>query len=306
MGSIDYNIKVVGKDATGFQNSIDSLLDEFNQSLSIFIPDSEISLFNKTGTLENPSKLFVDVYRKSWQVYEQTHGAFDPTVSPLIQIWGFGLGKMVIAPDSSIIDSLVLLVSMEKVDFENDVLLKDENVQLDFAAIAKGQAVDEVANWLDKQGVSDYMVEIGGEVRCKGRNEKDQVWAIGIEDPTVTQLGRRLLVVAKMQDRSLATSGNYRNYFEKDGEIYAHIVDPRTGYTANHNLLSTSVFASDCMTADAFATAFMVLGLEESIRIVEEDESLEAVFIFKSGDELDIFVSTGMTDFVELIENSEL
>lgn len=302
MGSIVYNIKVVGVESNGFKKAIDSLLAEFNKSLSVYIPDSEISLFNKNGELEHPSNLFLDVFKKSKQVYEQTDGTFDPTVGPLIQVWGFGPNKTVITPDSSAIDSILLLISMEKVDLINGRMTKDSNVQLDFGAIAKGQAVDEVTKWLEAHGAMNYMVEIGGEVSCKGQNEKGEVWAIGIEDPMVDQLDRRLLAIAKLKDRSLATSGNYRNFYEKDGQIFAHIIDPRTGYTANHNLLSASVFARDCMTADAFATAFMVLGLEESIRIVEEDPDLEAIFVFKSEEEMDIYVSTGITNSIELIE----
>lgn len=297
MGTIVYNIKVMDGETAGFKNSIDSLLVAFNKSLSTYIPDSEISRFNQTNELKNPSNLITDVFKKSTIVYAQTNGAFDPTVGPLIAVWGFGPNKLMLVPDSLIIDSVLLLVNLEKVKFEGGQLTKGKNMSLDFSAIAKGQAVDEVSNWLEKKGIRNYMVEIGGEVRCKG-----QVWTIGIEDPTVNPLDRRLLASAKLQDRSLATSGNYRNFYEKDGQRYAHIVDPRTGYTAKHNLLSASVFGADCMTVDAFATAFMVLGLEESIRIVESDPDLDALFIFGSGDTTDSYVSTGIASAIEFIK----
>lgn len=302
MGTIMYHVKVVGHPELDFEKSIDSLLVVFNQALSVYIPDSEISTFNQTGELSHPSELFTDVFERSQAVYERTDGAFDPTVGPLISIWGFGPDKTVIIPDSSIIDSVLLLVSMEKVDYENGLLTKDRNVQLDFGAIAKGQAVDEVGKWLERKGVQNYLVEIGGEVRCKGLNQDGRTWAIGIEDPTVSQFETRGLAIVNVQDRSLATSGNYRNYYKTEGQIYAHIIDPRTGYNARHNLLSASVFASDCMTADAFATAFMVLGLEESIQIVEDDSNLDAVFVFSSEGEIDVYVSTGITEIIELTE----
>ena len=171
---------------------------------------------------------------------------------------------------------------------------------LDFSAIAKGQAVDVVGKWLESRGEKNYMVEIGGEVRCRGKNLKDEVWKIGIQDPTSAYEVKRIADVF-VDNKSIATSGNYRNYYEVDGKIRAHIVDPTTGYTADHDLLSTSVIADNCMTADAYATAFMVLGLEESIRIVEGDPELDALFIFQSGDELDVYVSGGISEKVEVL-----
>ena len=300
MGSIVYNVKVSGSIQVDYKASIDSLLVSFNQSLSIYIPDSEISTFNRSGKLRDPSDLFLEVFNKSKDVYERSNAGFDPTVGPLVNIWGFGTSPKSIVPDSSAIDSALLLVGMDKVEYKNGLLTKDENVHLDFGAIAKGQAIDELAHWLDNRGETNYLIEIGGEVRCKGLNEKGEIWSIGIEDPTVSDFEKRLLAIAKLENRSLATSGNYRNYYTHEGQIYAHIVDPRTGYSNRHNLLSASVVSSDCMTADAFATAFMVLGLEESIQIVESNDDLEAVFVFGSDQETDVYVSTGITDIIEL------
>lgn len=305
MGTIRYNVKVVGASHVYYKNSIDSLLASFNQSLSIYIPNSEISLFNQTGKLVNPSALFVDVLKKSQVVYAQTGGAFDPTVGPLINSWGFGPNKSILVPDSATIDSILLLVSLDKVIFQDSLVTKEENVLLDFGAIAKGQAVDELAKWLEGKGAENYLVEIGGEVRCRGINAKGQTWSIGIEDPTVEQFNVKKFATAKLKDRSLATSGNYRNYYERDNQVYAHIIDSRTGYNANHHLLSASVFASDCMTSDAYATAFMVLGLEESIQIVENDDALDALFVFQSEEKIDVYISSGMAEFIELDKHPE-
>ncbi len=304
MGTIGYNVKVSAVHEVEYKESIDSLLTIFNQSLSVYIPDSEISTFNQTDTLSNPSDLFLDVFYKSKEIYEQTNGTFDPTVGPLIGLWGFGPNEPLSNPDSTKIDSVLLLISLDKVTLENGLMTKDKNVQLDFGAIAKGQAVDEVSQFLENKGETNYLVEIGGEVRCKGLSEKGQAWKIGIEDPTVGLFEKELLAIIKLDGMSMATSGNYRNYYEKDGQIYAHIVDPRTGYTAKHKLLSASVLASDCMTADAFATGFMVLGLEESIQIVEEDPDLDAVFVFRSDTDIDVYVSTGITEITKLVESS--
>ena len=301
MGTIVYNVKVSGSKQVDYKPSIDSLLEAFNRSLSIYIPDSEISIFNESDRLQSPSNLFLNVFNKSKDVYERTNGGFDPTVGPLVNIWGFGPNANSIAPDSSAIDSALLLVSLEKVEYGEDVLTKDDNVQMDFGAIAKGLAIDELAKWLDAHGETNYLIEIGGEVRCSGFNEKGEIWSIGIQDPTVGDFEKKI-AIAKLKDKSLATSGNYRNYYTKNEKIYAHIIDPRTGYSNAHNLLSASVVSADCMTADAFATAFMVLGLEESIELVESNDDLEAVFVFSSDQEMDVYVSTGITDIIELIE----
>lgn len=301
MGTIRYNVKVVGSEKYQFQASIDSLLLNFNAALSTYIETSEISQFNKTN-LATPSELMREVFEASQQVHKETNGAFDPTVGPLINRWGFGPDKKINTPDTLTIDSLLSLIGLSKVTYESGLLTKENGVYLDFSAIAKGQAVDEIGKWLETKGVNNYMVEIGGEVRCRGKNERDELWSIGIEDPTVETLEQKLFAIAKMEDRSLATSGNYRNYFEEDGKMYAHIIDPRTGFTAKHTLLSASVFADNCMMADAYATAFMVMGLEESLALVERTEGLDAVFIFRSDDELDVYITTGMTNLIEVVQ----
>jgi len=175
---------------------------------------------------------------------------------------------------------------------------------LDFSAIAKGYAIDLVGNFLRKQGVQDFMVEIGGEVIASGVNEKGSVWNIGIEDPLVKREEQKLFAIVRLENRAVATSGNYRNYFERDGRIYAHIIDPRTGYTSEQSILSASVFAADCMTADAYATAFMVLGVEEAMKIVEQDAGLEAMFIYRGAEKEEVAISSGMKNNITLLEDN--
>lgn len=277
MGSIAYNVKYLEKDGRNFKEEIDSLLILFNRSLSTYIPDSEISRFNKGTILKFESPFFFPVLMRSKEIHDQTGGAFDPTIAPLVNAWGFGPeGRQ--QPDSLKIDSLLRTVNFRNVYFDSLSICKLEpGVKLDLSAIAKGYAVDLVADLLVKNGVENLMVEIGGEAVCKGKNFYGDTWAIGIDDPLLSG-GSQAIV--HIDNRAIATSGNYRNFYEKDGIKYSHTISPFTGYPVQHSLLSASVFASDCMTADAFATAFMVLGLEESIKILEHQGNLDAFLIY--------------------------
>lgn len=299
MGTIVYNVKYVATEVDGLDSLISQELVDFNQSLSTYIPDSEISRLNRLGTLKYESKFFYPVLSASKAVFAQTNGTFDPSIGPLVQAWGFGPNKSIPKLDSTKVDSLRGMVGFDQVSFDDNQVTVPENFQIDFSAIAKGYAVDVVAELLEGKGIENYMVEIGGEVRCRGENDENKAWSLGIEDPTVATSEQRLLAIVRLKDRSLATSGNYRNYYEKDGKVFAHIIDPRTGYSAKHNLLSASVFASDCMTADAFATAFMVLGLEYSKEIVASQD-LDAILIYRTENGIESFVSSGIQPFLEM------
>jgi len=300
MGTIQYNVKYLGDDVPNYKSEIDSVLKAFNQSLSTYIPNSEISHLNKTGRLDKPTQMFQDVIVRSNVVFETTSGAFDPTVGPLVNAWGFGPDKIVKVPDSSKIDSLRMWVGFDRIKFSADSVVMDQEMYLDFSAIAKGYAVDLVAQFLESNDIFNYMVEIGGEVVAKGVNQDNEIWKIGIEDPMVNRDEQKLLAIVRLKDLGMATSGNYRNYYEVGGRTIAHTIDPRTGYNTNHSLLSASVFASDCMTADAYATAFMVLGVEESKRIVESND-LEAFLIYQGENgELKSYISEGLKSLVDL------
>ncbi|MDE0470413.1 MAG: FAD:protein FMN transferase [Ekhidna sp.] len=300
MGTIIYNVKYLGSLDDGLQAETDSVLKAFNQSLSTYIPDSEISTLNNTGNLTFRSPYFYPVLAGSKEIFHKTDGAFDPTVGPLIDAWGFGPEKQTSAPDSATVDSLLEVIGFQNLNFNEERAMLPEHYRLDFSAIAKGYAVDLVGELLEEKGIENYLVEIGGEVRCRGVNRRSKSWSLGIEDPTVALNEQELLAIVRLKNLSLATSGNYRNYYKKNGIIYAHIIDPRTGYTAEHNLLSVSVFASDCMTADAYATALMVLGLNASQKLVEQ-EDIEAILIFRKEDgSLGSYVSAGIQPFVEL------
>ncbi len=304
MGVVNYNIKYVQAGAANYQPEVDSLLQAFNQSLSHYIPDSEISRFNKASdSLRLESRFFYPVLAACKTVFEETKGAFDPTVSPLINAWGFGPDKSPIPKDSVSIDSLRQLVGFQQISFTKEVVRKSSPfVSLNFSAVAKGYAVDIVAEFLEAKGIQSYMVEIGREVRCKGVNAKGETWRIGIVNPNYkTQPNQMLNATVALENRSLATSGNYENYYVKDGKRFAHTINPTTGYPVEHNLLSASVFAPDCMTADAYATALMVMGTAQARAFLEEHTTLDAMLIYEEEGEIKTFVTARLQPFVEQV-----
>lgn len=264
------------------ETEIKAELDKFNKSLSTYDPTSIISRINKGETDVELDFFFIECFNKASEISQVTNGAFDMTVAPVVNAWGFGFDESTIA-DSSKIDSLMLFVGYEKIQITNNQIVKHHpETMLDASAIAKGYGVDVASELLESKGIVNYMVEIGGEVRARGINPKGVLWRIGIdkpiEDPTVSH--RELQAVVSLKNKSLATSGNYRQFYEKDGVKYSHTIDPKTGYPAKNQLLSTSVMTDDCMTADAFATAFMVMGINKSIELVESLDYLEAYFIY--------------------------
>jgi len=279
MGTIGYNVKYLDEDKRVFKVQIDSLLKNFNQSLSTYIPSSDISVFNQKGTIEFNYPYFYDVLTATKEIYKITGGAFDPTVGPLIDAWGFGDGEM-IGPDSASVDSLLNYVGFDKIQFDqNGAYATKDNMKLNFSAIAKGQAIDLVGDWLSAQGITDYMVEIGGEVRTLGKNLEGDLWTIGIETPDEARVGG-LFDAVQLEDQGMATSGNYRNFRVINGQKVAHTIDPKTGFPKMQTLLSATVLAPNCMLADAYATACMVLGLEKSIELIAQDDALEAYLIY--------------------------
>jgi thiamine biosynthesis lipoprotein len=267
----------------------------FNASLSTYQKESVISQVNQNRQVELDD-YFVRVFEKAIEVSQKTNGAFDMTVAPLVNAWGFGFSKRdSVTPE--LVDSLLPLVGMEKVKLVKHQIVKDKpGIMLDASAIAKGYAVDVMADFLEEQGIHNYLVEIGGEIRVSGVNMRGSSWRVGIDkpidDPKV--LNRELQEIVELTQGSLASSGNYRNFYIKDGKKYAHTIDPKTGYPIEHELLSASVVAADCMTADAYATAFMVMGLKQSRALVESNEELEAYFIYRDeNDSLSVYATPG-------------
>jgi len=277
-------------------DDIRAKLLEFNSSLSTYEKGSIISKVNRNEAVLLDD-YFTKCFNKAKEISEKTEGAFDMTVAPLVNAWGFGFSKRD-SVSTGLVDSLLHYVGMDKVKIVNGRLVKKyPGVMLDASAIAKGYGVDVAAELLEKKGIRNYLVEIGGEMRVKGVNASGVPWRVGIDkpidDPKV--LHRELEEIIRMSEGALATSGNYRNFYVKDGKKYAHTIDPKTGYPVQHELLSASVYAPDCMTADAYATAFMVLGLKKAKQIVEETPELEAYFIYRgeNRDTLQVYYTEG-------------
>lgn len=297
-----YQITYESRKGKNLKKEIESLLADFDLSLSIYHDSSVISRFNRNDSLVEADTWFRTVFDKSYEVYLKTDGAFDITVGPIVNAMGFGITDT-LRVDSMLIDSLMTYVGMDKVSLQGNKLIKQEkNILLDVNAIAQGYSVDVVAAYLDNKRIRNYMVDIGGEVKTKGMNLNNEIWRIGIDRPVEGNMipGADLQAIIRLDNRALATSGNYRQYYEKDGVKYVHTIDPKTGYSVVSNLLSASVIADDCMTADAYATAFMVFGLERSIKFLNENSFLEAYLVYSdTSGRFQVYRSEGLADTVE-------
>ena len=292
--------KITYQHADDLHIDIKKALAEVDNALSPYNPNSIITRINQNrDTTLNAH--FTHVFTLAQRVSEETDGAFDITVAPMVNAWGFGFKHAIeISPEA--IDSLKEVVGYQKIAIEGDKVKKtDERVMLDCSSIAKGYGVDIVARALDKKGVQHYMVDIGGEVVVKGKNPRMKTWRIGINKPVEDSLSinQELQTILEVSGIGMATSGNYRKFYYKDGKRYAHTIDPRLGQPVQHNILSATVVAADCTTADAYATAFMVMGLEKSMEFCNKHPELNAYFICDGeGDTYEIHYTPGMERFM--------
>ncbi|MEX2593561.1 MAG: FAD:protein FMN transferase [Anditalea sp.] len=298
-----YRIVYLDKEDRDFKSAVDSILKVFNQSLSTYIPDSELSQFNQGDSLVFDLPYLLPVLKKSQEVYTITGGAFDPTVGPLVNAWGFGPegGR---TEDSIAIKNLLPLVGFELVTFDEKGMGKTQpGVYLDFSAIAKGYAVDILADFLEEKGISNMLVEIGGELVAHGNNDQGELWKVGINRPDEGGFSNDIFSIVALDNKGMATSGNYRNFYQVDSVKYSHTISPFTGQPVRHGLLSATVLAADCMTADAYATSMMVLGTEESIALLDQVEELEAFLIYndESGN-IKTFISESLKPYVSNIK----
>lgn len=295
------------------KHQIDSIFSAIDQSLSTWVAGSTISKFNSSDSIVVSDPHFINVFYRGMELSELTSGTFHPMVMPLARAWGFGPEGGTIG-DNVNIDSLKALVDynmrIQPIDDTsatgqpNLLFVKRPGQQMDVNSYAQGYAVDVVAAFLGARGISDFMVELGGEVRAKGANGSAGYWRIGIDKPMSTESGRELESILSLHDASLATSGTYRKYYERNGKKYSHTIDPSTGKPVDHNLLSVTVLAPSCMNADAFATAFLVMGVErtKSFLDLHSNLGLEVYLIFDTGAAgLDTYVSPGMKKLVEEI-----
>lgn len=275
-----YHIVYTGPESATLKQQVDSVLADVNKTFSIFDTTSLISRINR-GETDLGNDDLLRVLRASLKVSEQTDGAFDCTIQPLIELWGFGRQNQKQVVPQALIDSVLQFTGCQRVGIDqNRILKEDSRTQLNFNAIAKGFAVDKIGQYLEHKGYKDFIVEIGGEVVTRGK-KNGKPWKVGIQVPTQTADDPvESNETFTLENKAVATSGDYRNFFEKDGLRYTHILDPKTGKPEQTNLLSVSVITTKCAVADAYATAFMVLGIDKSSEIVKNDPQLEAYFIF--------------------------
>lgn len=266
-----------------FEKQFDSLFFVINKSMSTYIENSDISKINRNEAVEIDEH-FTKVFNTSKTIYDVTSGAFDPTIGAIVNAWDFGPEGKIVSLDSLKIDSLMLSVGLDKVKLRRNAIQK-ENLYtfLDFNAIAKGYAVDVIAEFLETQDINDYLVEIGGEIRCKGINqEKMTNWNVGIDKPNFDG-SQSVIKAIYLEDEAMATSGTYRKFkLDAQGNRYAHIIDTKTGYPSKTNILSVSVIANDCMTADAYATAFQAMGIDKVSELLKTHPELKVFFIFEN------------------------
>lgn len=287
-----FSISYESADEVNYEKQIDSLIKGINASLSTYISDSDISRINDGDTTVLVDDYFIEVFTKSKKIYKETNGAFDPSVGVLVNAWGFGPEKEIESLDSVKVKSLLQRVGFDKVSIQNGKIVSEiDSLYLDFNAIGPGYLADVIGRYLETKNVKNYLVEIGGEIRTRGINDKGTPWTIAIEKPNFDGT-RSIQALVSMNNESLATSGNYRKFKidEKTGNRYAHTMDAKTGYPSKNNLLSASVISSlDCADVDGYATAFMAIGVERTKQFLKEHPDLKVFLIYDESGEIKTF-----------------
>ncbi len=296
-----YRISYYCADTLVSREKIESLLADFDNSVSVYNPNSLITKLNAEGSVK-ADEYFLHTWNIAREVSELTDGFFDCTVGPLVEAWGFSFKERTLM-DTTIADSLKKLVDYRKVKVNGDqVSFEIPQMHLDFNAVAQGYSVDVVASLLEQHGIKNYLVDIGGEVKAGGMKPGEKPWRVGIEKPNDNAAyGEYMQAVVRVTDKSMATSGNYRKFYIRDGVKYSHTINPRTGYPVSHSLLSATVITDSCGYADAWATAMMVLGPEEAVLLCERSPFLELFLVFsdENGD-LKTWASEGFEKMIEL------
>jgi len=292
-----YHIQYMSDGGKDFHFQIDSIFREIDSSLSIYKEYSLISKLNNGHNLKT-DLLFNEVFLAAEKVYLESEGNFDCSVSPLVKAWGFYKDKL---GDSIVIDSasfrnILPFVGFDKIELMEDSLILPKGMRLDFNAIAQGYTVDVIAQFLQAKGDSNYLIEVGGELLAKGKNADGNIWRVGVDKPSEEiDSKERFQFILNLENMALATSGNYRKFYEKDGVKYAHTINPFTGFPTQNRLLSVTVIHDNCMLADAYATAFMVMGIKKSKQFVKSHPEIEIYLVYsnKNG-EWDTFISADL------------
>ena len=295
-----YYIKYLSINGQSFQTDIDSILNEIDLSLSIYNNNSLISNIN-SGDSVNTDFLFNTVFDVSKEINEKTNGAFDPSISPLVNYWGFYnyTGVKEILVDSTEINNILKNIGFGKIKIKNNLVQLPANMSLDFNSIAQGYTVDLIGSYLRKVGVNDFLINVGGENLASGKNQEGDIWKIGIEKPT-NKINDDYKLILSLNNKAIATSGNYRKFHKINGKKYSHVIDPLTGYPAYNRLLSVSVIHDDCMIADAYATAFMVMGVKKTKDFIKKNKELQVFLIYssKENEELETYISPSLNNSV--------
>lgn len=294
---------IIYENSTGkdYSEAIDSLLKVFDMSLSEYQPQSVISQINANNPEVEADKYFKAVFEKSKEIWEESDGYMDITVGPIVNALGFGPKEKTVV-DTLKIKELLRFVGFDKVKMEgNRVIKADTAVKLDVNSIAQGYSVDVVCDYLEEEGIDNFLVEIGGEIRTKGKNPEKKVWRIGIDKPEEGLApGEELQEVVTLRNRALSTAGNYRKYFEENGVKYTHIINPKTGLPAKSQLLSVTIVAKDCITADGWDTPLMAMGLEKSKEILQKHPEIEAYLLYSDNTgKIQVYMTDGFKAMIE-------
>jgi thiamine biosynthesis lipoprotein len=297
-----FNIRYISEDNINLDRKVDSVFKAIDASMSTYLPTSTISKWNKGNQPMKIDEGFLDVLLASFELAKATNGLFDPTVGPLVQAWGFGK-KSPDEMDSMLVKKILADVGYEKVLLFGDTTIGkiNPNIQLDFNAIAQGYTVDQLAVLLSKNGIRNFMIEVGGELICRGINPDGKVWRIGIDKPSPQIQEERFQAIIQLSNKALATSGNYRKFRTdpKTGIKYSHTINPKTGYPVNHQLLSVSVVGPNCMMADAYATSFMVMGLKSALEMLKTLKGWDAYFVFINAEgEWETYATNGFEKYI--------
>ena len=276
-----YHIKYLSDQGKNYQEEVDSLLFLVDNSLSTYNKSSLITRINSGEEVVTDS-LFRTVFRSAKEVFTSSNGLFDCSIAPLVNAWGFGFSEKQ-KMDTNRVSNLLKIVGFEKIFLQNDSIIKPKRMLIDFNSIAQGYTVDLIAYLFDQKGIANYLIEVGGEIRSKGINVEGNLWKIGVDKPTESiDSNDRFQFILELNNKSLATSGNYRKFYMENGIKYSHVINPKTGFPAKNKLLSVTVVHNDCITADAYATAFMVMGLQNSKNFLSQRKDLEAYFIYRN------------------------
>ena len=284
-----------------FQEEVDSILEAFDQSVSVYQSNSIVSRINRNENNVQLDDWFVGNFVLAQEVSSQTNGSFDITIAPIANIWGFGTYEKPDSVNTQLIDSLKQYVDYKKIKIVNNRIVKENaGIQLNFNAIAQGYAVDVLSDFLVSKQIEDFLIDIGGEIYAKGQKPEGKAWKIGLELPEDNAELRNYNQVVKLHNQAVATSGNYRKFYMIDGMKYAHSLDPKTCYPVRHSLLSVTVIAKNAALADAYATAFMVMGVEETLLFTSNHPEIKAYLMYDENGEVETIMSEGFEEYIDM------